>query len=79
MLYLKAQELSQIQDVFNPNPLQDEKAIEKFYQDATEARTGDAYSDFVEKMDLLLLDSHEPLIHKLFIGHAGAGFGGIFY
>ena len=71
MLYLKAQELSQIQDVFNPNPLQDEKAIEKFYQDATEARTGDAYSGFVEKMDLLLLDSHESLIHKLFIGHAG--------
>ncbi len=73
MLYLKAQELSQIQDVFNPNPLQDEKAIEKFYQDATEARTGDAYSGFVEKMDLLLLDSHESLIHKLFIGHAGVG------
>lgn len=73
MLYLKAQELSQVQDVFNSNPLQDEKEIDKFYQDATEARTGDAYSGFVEKMDLLLEDSHHSLIHKLFIGHAGVG------
>lgn len=73
MEYLKAQELSQIQDVFNPNPLQDEIAIDRFYQDATEARTGDAYSGFVEKMDLLLEDSHHSLIHKLFIGHAGVG------
>lgn len=73
MLYLKAQELSQIQDVFNSNPLQDETEIDKFYQDATEARTGDAYSGFVEKMDLLLEDSHHSLIHKLFIGHAGVG------
>lgn len=73
MLYLKAQELSQIQDVFNPNPLQDEIAINKFYQDVTEARTGDVYSGFVEKMDLLLEDSHNSLIHKLFIGHAGVG------
>lgn len=73
MLYLKAQELSQIQDVFNSNPLQDEAEIDTFYQDATEARTGDAYSGFVEKMDLLLEDSHHSLIHKLFIGHAGVG------
>ena len=73
MLYLKAQELSQFQDVFNPNPLQDEIAINKFYQDVTEARTGDVYSGFVEKMDLLLEDSHNSLIHKLFIGHAGVG------
>ena len=73
MLYLKAQELSQIQDVFNSNPLQDEAEINQFYQDATEARTGDAYSGFVEKMDLLLEDSHHSLIHKLFIGHAGVG------
>ena len=73
MLYWKAQELSQIQDVFNSNPLQDETEIEKFYQDATEARTGDAYSGFVEKMDLLLEDSHHSFIHKLFIGHAGVG------
>ena len=73
MLYLKAQELSQMQDVFNSNPLQDETEIDKFYQDATEARTGDAYSGFVEKMDLLLEDSHHSLIHKLFIGHAGVG------
>jgi len=73
MLYLKAQKLSQIQDVFNPNPLQDEAAISKFYQDATEARTGDPYSSFVGKMDLLLEDSYHSLIHKLFIGHAGVG------
>jgi len=73
MLYLRAQELSQIQDVFNPNPLQDEIEMDRFYQDATEARTGDAYSGFVEKMDLLLEDSHNSLIHKLFIGHAGVG------
>ncbi len=73
MLYLKAQDLSQIQDVFNPNPLQDEAEISKFYQDATEARTGDVYSGFVEKMELLLEDSHNSLIHKLFIGHAGVG------
>ena len=73
MLYLKAQALSQIQDVFNPNPLQDENAIDRFYQDTTEARTGDAYSGFVEKMELLLEDSHNSLIHKLFIGHAGVG------
>lgn len=73
MLYLKAQKLSEIQDVFNPNPLQDEKEIDIFYQDATEARTGDAYSGFVEKMELLLEDSHNSLIHKLFIGHAGVG------
>ena len=53
MLYLKAQELSQMQDVFNSNPLQDETEIDKFYQDATEARTGDEYSGFVEKMGLL--------------------------
>ncbi|MDE7479216.1 MAG: ATP-binding protein, partial [Lachnospiraceae bacterium] len=55
------------------NPLQDQTEIDKFYQDATEARTGDAYSGFVEKMDLLLEDSHHSLIHKLFIGHAGVG------
>lgn len=73
MLYLRAQKLSQIQDVFNPNPLQDEAAISKFYQDATEARTGDPYSSFVGKMDLLLEDSCNSLIHKLFIGHAGVG------
>lgn len=73
MLYLKARELSQIQDVFHSNPLQDETEIDKFYQDATEARTGDAYSGFVEKMDLLLEDSHHSHIHKLFIGHAGVG------
>lgn len=73
MLYYKAQELSQIQDVFNPNPLQEEAEINRFYQDATEARTGDVYSGFVEKMDLLLEDSHNSLIHKLFIGHAGVG------
>lgn len=73
MLYLKAQQLSQIQDVFNANPLQDEKEIDRFYQDATEARTGDAYSGFVEKMGLLLEDSRQSLIHKLFIGHAGVG------
>ncbi|MDE7416563.1 MAG: ATP-binding protein [Lachnospiraceae bacterium] len=73
MLYLKAQELSQIQDVFNANPLQDEAEMNQFYQEATEARTGDPYSGFVEKMDLLLEDSHHSLIHKLFIGHAGVG------
>jgi len=73
MLYTRAQELSQIQDVFNPNPLKDEAEIDKFYQDATEARTGDAYSGFVERMSLLLEDSHSSLIHKLFIGHAGVG------
>lgn len=73
MLYLKAQELSQIQDVFHPNPLQDETAISKFYQDATEARTGDPYAGFVEKMDMLLEDSHNSPFHKLFIGHAGVG------
>lgn len=73
MLYTRAQELSQIQDVFNPNPLKDEAEIDKFYQDATEARTGDAYSGFVERMSLLLEDSHRSLIHKLFIGHAGVG------
>ncbi len=73
MLFLKAQELSQIQDVFHANPLQDEREISQFYQDATEARTGDAYSGFVEKMDLLLEDSHRSYIHKLFIGHAGVG------
>ena len=53
MLYLKAQQLSEIQDVFTSNPLQDEKEINVFYQDATEARTGDTYSGFVEKMDFL--------------------------
>ena len=73
MLYLKAQQLSEIQDVFTSNPLQDEKEINVFYQDATEARTGDTYSGFVEKMELLLEDSHNSLIHKLFIGHAGVG------
>ena len=73
MLFLKAQELSQIQDVFHANPLQDEREISQFYQDATEARTGDAHSGFVEKMDLLLEDSHRSYIHKLFIGHAGVG------
>lgn len=73
MLYWKAQELSQIQDVFHSNPLQDEMEIDRFYQDTTEARTGDAYSGFVEKMELLLEDSRHSLIHKLFIGHAGVG------
>ena len=29
MLYLKAQELSQIQDVFNANPLQEEAEIDQ--------------------------------------------------
>lgn len=73
MLYLRADKLSDIQDVFNPNPLEDMRAIETFYQDATEARTGDMYSGFVEKMELLLEDSHNSLIHKLFVGHAGVG------
>ena len=40
MLYLKADKLSQIQDVFNAGPLQDEQEISQYYQDATEARTG---------------------------------------
>ena len=73
MLYLKADKLSQIQDVFSASPLQDEKEIRQYYQDTTEARTGDAYSGFVEKMELLLEDSHHSYIHKLFIGHAGVG------
>ena len=73
MLYARANKLSDIQDVFNPNPLEDVKSIEIFYQDATEARTGDMYSGFVEKMELLLEDSHNSLIHKLFVGHAGVG------
>lgn len=73
MLYLKADKLSQIQDVFNPNPLEEPEEIERYYQDATEARTGDIYSGFVEKMELLLEDSHSSLIHKLFVGHAGVG------
>ncbi len=73
MLYLKADKLSGIQDVFNPNPLKEVEEIESYYQDVTEARTGDAYSGFVEKMELLLEDSHSSLIHKLFVGHAGVG------
>ena len=73
MLYLKADKLSEIQDAFNPNPLEEPEEINSFYQDVTEARTGDAYSGFVEKMELLLEDSHHSLIHKLFVGHAGVG------
>lgn len=73
MLYLKADKLSGIQDVFNPNPLEEIEEIESYYQDVTEARTGDIYSGFVEKMELLLEDSHNSLIHKLFVGHAGVG------
>ncbi|MCM1539955.1 MAG: ATP-binding protein [Blautia sp.] len=73
MLYLKAVKLSEIQDAFNPNPLQEMEEIESYYQDVTEARTGDIYSGFVEKMELLLEDSHNSLIHKLFVGHAGVG------
>lgn len=73
MLYLKAQQLSEIQDVFTSNPLQDENEINTYYENVTVARTGDRYSDFVDKMVLLLEDSHNSLIHKLFIGHAGVG------
>ena len=73
MLYLKADKLSEIQDVFNPNPLQEPEEINSYYQDVTEARTGDIYSGFVEKMELLLEDSHNSLIHRLFVGHAGVG------
>lgn len=73
MLYLRADKLSEIQDAFNPNPLEEPEEIAKYYQDATEARTGDMYSGFVEKMELLLEDSHSSLIHKLFVGHAGVG------
>ena len=73
MLYLRADKLSDIQDAFNPNPLEEPDEIEKYYQDTTEARTGDIYSGFVEKMELLLEDSHSSLIHKLFVGHAGVG------
>ncbi|MCM1412488.1 MAG: ATP-binding protein [Lachnospiraceae bacterium] len=73
MFYLKAAKLSEIQDAFNPNPLQEMEEIESYYQDVTEARTGDIYSGFVEKMELLLEDSHNSLIHKLFVGHAGVG------
>ena len=73
MLYSRAGRLSEIQDVFNPNPLEDMGEIELYYQDVTEARTGDMYSGFVEKMELLLEDSHNSLIHKLFVGHAGVG------
>ncbi len=73
MLYLKADKLSEIQDVFNPNPLKEPEEINSYYQDVTEARTGDVYSGFVEKMELLLEDSHNSLIHRLFVGHAGVG------
>ncbi len=73
MTNLKAEELSQIQDAFDPNPLKDEEEMQQYYQDTSEARTGDAYSGFVEKMSLLLEDSRNSLIHKLFVGHAGAG------
>lgn len=73
MLYLRADKLSEIQDAFNPNPLEAPDEIERYYQDTTEARTGDMYSGFVEKMELLLEDSHNSLIHRLFVGHAGVG------
>ncbi len=73
MLYVRADRVDQLQDVFYPGPLADEAAIRRFYQDTTEARTGDPYSGFVEKMALLLEDSHISLIHKLFVGHAGVG------
>lgn len=72
-VYKRATQLSELQDVFNPNPLKNEAEIDRYYQDASEARTGDAYSGFVDKMELLLEDSHDSIIHKLFIGHAGVG------
>ena len=47
MLYLRADKLSDIQDAFNPNPLEEPDEIEKYYQDTTEARTGDIYSSSI--------------------------------
>ena len=65
MLYVRADRVDQLQDVFYPGPLADEAAIRRFYQDTTEARTGDPYSGFVEniKQDICVLHIPGIQIH----------------
>ncbi len=49
MPYFRANKLSDIQDVFTPYPLEAIDEIKTYYQNTTEARTGDIYGGFVEK------------------------------
>lgn len=72
-MYQKAEKLSQIQNAFNPNPLESKEELKEFYLKTSEARTGDKYSDFVETTLQELSNSTEVYQHKLFIGHPGCG------
>lgn len=69
----KALQLSQMQDAFNPGPLESQEELNDFYMNTSFARTGDYYSDFVENLLLQLEDCREVYLHKLFIGHPGCG------
>ena len=69
----KAFQLSQMQDAFNPGPLESQEDLNDFYMDTSFARTGDYYSDFVKNLLLQLEDCREVYLHKLFIGHPGCG------
>lgn len=69
----KALRLSQMQDAFNPGPLESQEDLNDFYMNTSFARTGDYYSDFVANLLLQLEDCREVYLHKLFIGHPGCG------
>lgn len=69
----KADNLSQFQDAFNPEPLKSPEELNTFYLNTALARTGDEYSDFVNNLSLQLEDCTEVCLHKLFIGHPGCG------
>lgn len=69
----RASELSQIQNLFMPEPLHTKAEMKEFYVDTSIVRTGVDYSNVVDEISIELNDCTDNYIHKLFIGHTGSG------
>lgn len=69
----KANNLSQVQNAFMPEPLETKIDMRKFYVDTSLVRYGVEYSNVVDEISIELTDCTDAYIHKLFIGHTGSG------
>lgn len=69
----KANNLSQVQNAFMPEPLETKRDMKKFYVDTSLVRYGVEYSNVVNEISIELTDCTDAYIHKLFIGHTGSG------